>query len=71
MNVASYYGSYIDFYTLITFILLTLTIVTQPPQQNSEAAAGGVLKKKKANLENTGVGVSFLQSSKPSGLQRY
>ena len=58
MNVASYYGSYIDFYTLITFILLTLTIVTQLPQQNSEAAAGGVLKKK-ANLEYTGVGVSF------------
>ena len=44
MNATSYCWSYIDFYTLITFILLTLIIMTKPSEQNSEAAAGGVLK---------------------------
>ena len=45
MNATSCYWSYIDFFTLFTFIyLLTLTILTQPPEQNSEAAVGGVLK---------------------------
>ena len=42
---ATWYWSYIEFYTLFIIIyLLTLTILTQPPEQNSEAAAGGVLK---------------------------
>ena len=45
--------------------------MTQPPEQNSEAAAGGVLKKPQISQENTCVGVCFLQSCKPSGLQRY
>ena len=46
MNTTSYYGSYIDFHTLITYTsyITTLTILTQPPEQNSEAAAGHVLK---------------------------
>ena len=56
---------------LIHLILPTLTIMTQPPEQNSEAAAGGVLKKPQISQENTCVGVCFLQSCKPSGLQRY
>ena len=36
MNATSCYWSYIDFYTLITYItyLPTLTILTQPPEQN-------------------------------------
>ena len=34
-----------DFYTLITFILLTLTIMTQLLEQNSEAAAVQISQK--------------------------
>ena len=52
-------------------MLLTLTIVTQAPQENSEAIAGGVSKILQISHGNIWVGVSFLQSCKPSGLQRY
>ena len=56
---------------LIYHILLALTILTQPPEQNSEAAAG-VVSKDFANFTGKHLcWVSFLQSCKPLGLQRY
>ena len=52
-------------------MLFTLTVMTQPPEQNLEAVDGGVFKMLQISQENTCVGVSFLQSCKSSGLQRY
>ena len=66
-------GQYLheDFFKLIHHLLPTLTILTQPAEQNLEAAAGAVLE----NFANfTGKHlflISFIQSCKPSGLQRY
>ena len=48
-----------------------MTIMTQPPEQNSEAVAGDVYENFEISQENTCVGVSFLQSYKTSGQQRY
>ena len=60
-----------DFYTLITFILLTLRITTQPPERNSEAAAGSVLKNF-ANLTGKHLCWSlFFTKLQASRLQRY
>ena len=51
-----------DFYTLITFILLTLTIMTQLLEQNAEAAAVQISQKKHLSWS------LFLRSCKLSGL---
>ena len=63
---------YLGMNALIILCLLTLTILTQSPEQNSYATPRRVLK----NFANfTGKhlcwSLFFLQSCKPSGLQRY
>ena len=75
MNATSCYWSCIDFYTLITYTFyityLHLQFWHSRRSKIQKQPLEVFLKALKISQENACVEVSFLQSCKPSGLQRY